>query len=112
MIRKKEPHHLTLNVCASDIECVCISVRAEEEAAGRAKAEKEKRDLQNLLQETQDDLESERESRQHAERQKKQHSDVSYILHFCVHLHVYILHVPYVLLHHIHVHEVNSFNAF
>ena len=51
--------------------------RAEEEAAGRAKAEKEKRELQALLQETQDDLESEKEGRLKAEKQKRQVNDVS-----------------------------------
>ena len=48
------------------------SPRAEEEAAARAKLEKEKREIQSQLQETQDDLESEREGRARAEKQRKQ----------------------------------------
>lgn len=69
--------------------------RAEEEAAGRAKAEKEKRDLQALLQETQDDLESEKEGRMKAEKQKRQVNDVSHwewrpILHYYI-LHYYCI---------------------
>ena len=49
-----------------------VTFRAEEEAAARSKLEKEKRDLLSQLQETQDDLESEREGRARAEKQRKQ----------------------------------------
>ena len=73
--------YVHVHVCTLCMMCVCVSDRAEEEAAGRAKAEKEKRDLQNALQEVQDDLESEKDSRMHAEKQKKQHSDVSHTVH-------------------------------
>ena len=50
--------------------------RAEEEAAGRARAEKEKRDLQVLLQETQDDLEAEKEARVKVEKMRRQLNEV------------------------------------
>lgn len=49
--------------------------RADEEAAGRAKAEKEKRELATQLQETQDDLDSEREARNKSEKAKRQLND-------------------------------------
>lgn len=49
-----------------------VHYRADEEAAGRAKAEKEKRDLATQLQETQDDLDSEREARNKSEKTKRQ----------------------------------------
>ena len=51
-------------------------LRAEEEAAGRTRAEKEKRDLQALLQETQDDLESEKEARVKVEKMRRQLNEV------------------------------------
>lgn len=51
--------------------------RAEEEAAARAKLEKEKRDLLSQLHETQDDLDAEREGRQRAEKQRKQLNEVN-----------------------------------
>ena len=51
-------------------------LRAEEEAAGRARAEKEKRDLQALLQETQDDLDSEKEARVKVEKMRRQLNEV------------------------------------
>lgn len=53
-----------------------IFSRAEEEAAGRARAEKEKRDLQVLLQETQDDLEAEKEARVKVEKMRRQLNEV------------------------------------
>lgn len=53
-----------------------FTLRAEEEASNRAKLEKEKRELQASLQETQDDLESEREGRVKAEKQRRQLNDV------------------------------------
>ena len=46
-------------------------IRAEEEGSARVKLEKELRQLQAQLQETQDDLESEREGRLKAEKQRK-----------------------------------------
>ena len=49
----------------------------EEETAARVKLEKENRELQSLLQETQDDLESEKEARTKAEKMKRQLNDVS-----------------------------------
>ena len=52
------------------------TLRAEEEAAARARLEKEKRDLNSLLQETQDDLESEKEGRIKAEKQKRSINEV------------------------------------
>ena len=51
--------------------------RAEEEAAARTKAEKQNRELQAQLQETQDDLESEREIKLKVDRQRRQADDVS-----------------------------------
>ena len=51
-------------------------LRAEEEAAGRTRAEKEKRDLQALLQETQDDLDSEKEARVKVEKMRRQLNEV------------------------------------
>ena len=44
--------------------------RAEEESTGRAKAEKENRELQALVQEMQDDLDSDRE----VQTEYRQHS--------------------------------------
>ena len=44
---------------------------------GRAKAEKENRELHALVQETQDDLESEREAKKKSEKLRKQLDDVS-----------------------------------
>lgn len=49
--------------------------RAEEAAAARAKLEKEKREIQSLLQETQDDLESEKEARMKVEKQRRTLND-------------------------------------
>ena len=55
---------------------ICILFRADEEAAGRAKAEKEKRELATQLQETQDDLDSEKEARLKTEKMRKQLDEV------------------------------------
>lgn len=52
------------------------ALRAEEEAGARARLEKEKRELNGLLQETQDDLESEKEGRIKAEKQKRAINEV------------------------------------
>ena len=54
------------------------SPRAEEETAARGKLEKENRELQAQLQETQDDLESEKDARQKVERQRRQLNEVSF----------------------------------
>lgn len=51
--------------------------RAEEETAARVKLEKENRELHSQLQETQDDLESEKDARQKVERQRRQLNEVS-----------------------------------
>ena len=59
-------------------EYVCIPPRAEEETAARGKLEKENRELQAQLQETQDDLESEKDARQKVERQRRQLNEVSF----------------------------------
>ena len=48
-----------------------------EEAAGHTKAEKQNRELQAQLQETQDDLESEREIKLKVDWQRRQADDVS-----------------------------------
>ena len=48
-----------------------IVPRAEEEAAARAKLEKENRDLHSQLQEMQDDLESEKEVRMKVDKQRR-----------------------------------------
>ncbi len=53
------------------------SPRAEEETAARVKLEKENRELHSQLQETQDDLESEKDARQKVERQRRQLNEVS-----------------------------------
>ncbi len=54
-----------------------FSLRAEDEATGRAKAEKENRELSAVLHETQDDLESEKEARVKTEKMRKQLDEVS-----------------------------------
>ena len=50
--------------------------RAEEESTGRAKAEKENRELHALVQEMQDDLDSEREAKKKSEKLRKQLDEV------------------------------------
>ena len=54
-----------------------FTCRAEEETAARVKLEKENRELQSQLQETQDDLESEREARVKTEKLRRQLNEVS-----------------------------------
>lgn len=51
--------------------------RAEEETAARVKLEKENRELHAQLQETQDDLESEKDARQKVEKQRRQLNEVN-----------------------------------
>ena len=56
-----------------------MTAKAEEEAAARARLEKEKREMQSLLQETQDDLESEKEGRLKAEKLRRQLNEVGVV---------------------------------
>jgi len=51
--------------------------RAEEEAAARAKAEKQCRDLSTQVSELQDDLDSEKDAKSKVEKMRKQLNDVS-----------------------------------
>jgi len=53
---------------------VCL-YRAEDEAAARAKLEKENRELHGQLQELQDDLDSEKEHRMKVDKQRRQLQD-------------------------------------
>ena len=63
--------------CLAMSVIVFASHRAEEETAARVKLEKENRELHSQLQETQDDLESEKDARQKVERQRRQLNEVS-----------------------------------
>ena len=56
---------------------VCDNSRAEEEAAARAKAEKQCRDLSTQVSELQDDLDSEKDAKSKVEKMRKQLNDVS-----------------------------------
>jgi len=49
---------------------------AEEESVGKATSMKQIREIQNQIQELQEDLEAERESRNRAEKQKRDISEV------------------------------------
>lgn len=60
--------------------------RAEEETAARVKLEKENRELHSQLQETQDDLESEKEARTKADKLRKQLNEVRIVFqYFSIH---------------------------
>ena len=56
--------------------CVATACRAEEEAANRARLEREKRELQNQLQEALDDLDSEKDAKTKIEKQRRTIADV------------------------------------
>lgn len=58
--------------------------RAEEETTARVKLEKENRELHSQLQETQDDLESEKEARTKADKLRKQLNEVCVCVLFSV----------------------------